>query len=106
MMQYIDLQQHLIQKQQQQQQVITNHDENIWGKRKSIKNRVGYHGNHLGYYYIINKQTQQKNSLLLKKFKRMLGRTTVLFRYNKKDTNNILYDDSDNLIAIGYDDVL
>lgn len=124
MMQYIGLQQHLIQEQIKQTNIENNNWNNVWGKRKSIKNRVGYHGNHLGYYVycyhddsshsnhlLPTSKDDSKNILMSKKFKRMLGRATVLFRmiYKKKKGTKELYDDKKNncsLISIGYDDWL
>lgn len=104
----------------------------IWGIRKTTANRVGYHGNHLGYQYCylsssLNNYNDNCNNIEIKhsKLKRMFGRITVPFRSvynssNKKGTKQVrwnMYDDkkkikhnsisncdASKLIAIGYDE--
>lgn len=96
MMQYIDRQQLLVQDQR-----------SIWFKRKSMTNKVGYNGNHLGHFYILKNVQQQKDG----KYKRMFGRIAALFlvcsnikRYH--DQPRHIHDDKEAivLVAIGYDE--
>jgi hypothetical protein len=139
MMQYIDWQQQLLISEQLKNQeklmtqnmyYNTKHLRNsIWGHRKSMTNKVGFNGNHLGHFYNLQQQQQEEN--VQKKYqdnttklKRILGRITVPFRAMYRQSNSTSrylstesikqprrrHDDnccSSNdftLIAIGYDD--
>lgn len=136
MMQYIEGQRLLIEEQKMIEKEISQEKlkqqmrNTIWGIRKTTANRVGYHGNHLGYhYYYVSPSNNDDNcnniEIKHSKLKRMFGRITVPFRSvynssNKKDTKQVrwnMYDDKNKikhnsdsncdaskLIAIGYDE--
>ncbi|CAO3655321.1 unnamed protein product [Mucor hiemalis] len=131
MMQYIEWQRFLIEEQNTIEKEISQEKlkqqmrNTIWGIRKTTVNRVGYHGNHLGYYVSPSNDNNCNNDIEIKrsKLKRMFGRITVPFRSvynNKKEAKQVrwnMYDDkikikhnrnsncdASELIAIGYDE--
>lgn len=97
MMTYIDGQQFL------NKEGVNHHS--IWFKRKSMMNKIGYNGNHLGRFCIL-RNVEKKQQQCTMKLKRMLGRIAAPFRSFSHGQPRRNHDDKEIfvLVAIGYDE--